>query len=124
MRKQPFLTRMKSPVGSKQNVEVTGKPRCHSVVETHWVLPQERSLDLLLVRGDNCTHDWQVLLYHGASQSLRIALELEPLHLLKPTRAVPESARALNTITNCSRVTKQSLTSIQPCAQLAFSPGA
>ena len=34
-RKQSFLTRMKSSVGSKQNVEVARKPRCHSVVKTH-----------------------------------------------------------------------------------------
>src|SRR5438132_1341579 len=34
-RKQSFLTWMKSSVGSKQNVEVARKPRCHSVVKTH-----------------------------------------------------------------------------------------
>ena len=35
-------------------------------------------------------------------------LAVSRLNCRKPTRSVPESARALNTITNCSRVTKKS----------------
>jgi hypothetical protein len=61
MRKQSLLTWMKLSVGSEQNIEVAGKPRCHAMVETHWVLSQERGVDLLLVGGDDFTQNRQVL---------------------------------------------------------------